>query len=115
MKSQTLEAQLMSMCASSSQITQAFFQVKEELENENEHLEGQVGELRSRLCENEQHIEELERENGDIRSQVDELLDKVQALSRVLGSMQGQRTRLQRTADRWEDSLQQYADIDARE
>jgi len=112
-KSQSLEAQLVAMCAQSSQVTQGFFEVKEELEEENEFLQEKVCELTDQLSENESRIENLERENGEIRSQESQLMTKIEGLGKILSQMQRQRDMLLRTTDRWEDTLQAGADLEA--
>mmetsp|Transcript_26468 Transcript_26468/g.49202 ORF Transcript_26468/g.49202 Transcript_26468/m.49202 type:complete len:120 (-) Transcript_26468:193-552(-) len=105
-KSQSLEEQLMSMCTSSSQVTQHFIQIKNELETENASLAEQAAEMRTQLEGNEQCIEELERENYEVQSQVDGLMERVKGLNEIMAAMSGQRDQLLRTADRWEDALQ---------
>ena len=101
------------MCAQSSQVTQGFFEVKEELEEENEFLQEKVCELTDQLSENESRIENLERENGEIRSQESQLMTKIEGLGKILSQMQRQRDMLLRTTDRWEDTLQAGADLEA--
>uniref|UniRef100_A0A7S4I5Y7 Uncharacterized protein n=1 Tax=Odontella aurita TaxID=265563 RepID=A0A7S4I5Y7_9STRA len=110
-KSQSLEAQLMSMCASSSQVAHDYVRVKNELESENTTLSSQASELRSRLDENERCIDDLERENYDVQCQVEALTERVSGLTEIMAAMAGQREKMLQTADRWEDALQECGKI----
>ena len=104
-RARTLEDKLNEVSLATSSVSKAFYEIRKELQSENEYLREKSNVLQNQVLSNETKIDLLQNENDDARQEMIFLEDKLNSMAKLLRKMEAQRNALLYESNSWEDVL----------
>ena len=104
-RAKTLEDKLNEVSLATNSVSKAFYEIRKELQSENEYLREKSNVLQNQVSSNETKIDLIQNENQEARREMIFLEEKLDSMAKLLRQMEAQRNALLYESNSWEDVL----------